>query len=140
MGIKGTAIKVCTSAAMAVTAVALSVTPASAGTNGSEYTRVQSCGALSCTALPVGRGTFTANGDKWEACDLSADGDRVVVEARWVSGGATHIYAATAANGNGTCGSYSKDIPEGVTVNLKVWHQDGANGTPKDVNAFRGVA
>ncbi|CAM5495712.1 hypothetical protein [Streptomyces aurantiogriseus] len=140
MNVKGIAAKAFTSTAIAVTAVALGSAPASAGTNGSEYTRAQSCGAISCTAIPVGKGTFTANGDKWEACDLSADGDRVIVEARWVSGGATHIYSATAASGEGTCATYSKDIPEGVTVNLKVWHQDGANGTPKDVNGFKGVA
>ncbi|CAM5495770.1 hypothetical protein [Streptomyces aurantiogriseus] len=140
MNIQGIAKKAVTAAAITVSAVALSTAPAWAGTNGHAYTDFEDCGVLSCTTIEAGEGFFTANGDQWKACDLLSDGDRVIVEARWVSGGATHIYSATAASGTGTCGTYTKDIPEGVTVNLKVWHQNGASGTPKDVTSFKGVA
>ncbi|MEU4043401.1 hypothetical protein ACK389_19950 [Streptomyces antibioticus] len=140
MNVKGIAKKVFTSTAIAVSAVALSSAPAWAGTNGHAYTDFEDCGILSCVTFESGEGFFTANGDKWKACDLLSDGHRVVVEARWVSGGATHVYPVAATGGSGTCATYTKDIPEGTTVNLRVWRQDGANGTPKDVTSFKGVA
>ncbi|MCZ0210356.1 hypothetical protein ACIG54_35725 [Streptomyces achromogenes] len=142
MNTKGMAKKALTATAVAVSAVALSTAPAFAGSNGHAYTDFESCSVLGtgCVMIETGEGWFTADGDKWKACDLYADGMRVVVEARWTSGGATHIYPAIADQGKGTCDTYSKDIPEGTKVSLKIWRQKGADGTPKDVTSFSGTA
>ncbi|MGW7409836.1 hypothetical protein ACWGI9_40105 [Streptomyces sp. NPDC054833] len=139
---RGIAKKALTAAAVAVSAVALGTAPASAqSSNAHGYAEFEDCGILSCITVETAEGWFQHDGDKWRVCDLHPDGHRAGASAIWYSGGAWHDYPAWATNGEGSCSDWvTKNIPEGTKVHLKVWDQEGANGSRQHLKEYIGYA
>ncbi|MFH9675722.1 hypothetical protein ACH4L5_26095 [Streptomyces sp. NPDC017405] len=73
---------------------------------------------------------------------MEADGDRAMVAVYWEDSGGSHYHRLAATRGAHTCesGGQGVDIPENKKVTLLVWHQDGADGSPKDEKRYSGTA
>lgn len=124
----------------AAAAVALSAAPSSAGTD----VRVSSyvCAHVAC-AYEAAEAFFISDGDDWKVCDRYADGDRAKMSITFVNdNGSTETDYLDATGGAGSCakGGVGVNIPEGHKVTVKVWHQNGAVGTPQDVATATGTA
>ncbi|MEV0739786.1 hypothetical protein AB0I51_28500 [Streptomyces sp. NPDC050549] len=130
--------------AVTASVLGLSATPAFAGTNAHGYSYFDDCSPLGtgCTRVQVAEGWFIADGDDWKVCDREADGDRAEISIYWEDSGGNHIHYLAATGGAGTCatGGAGVNIPEGKKVTLQVWHQNGADGSPKDRKTYTGTA
>ncbi|MEU1481338.1 hypothetical protein ACFYZ8_38005 [Streptomyces sp. NPDC001668] len=133
--------KLLTTAALTTAGLALAAAPAMAQSNAHGYASYESCGALSCITVETAEGWFTAEGETLKVCDIHPDGHRAAGELQWYSGGATHIYGAAATGGEGSCATWSdKDIPEGTSVTMRLWDQDGASGSRQHTKEYHGTA
>ncbi|MEY2247611.1 hypothetical protein AB8A21_32515 [Streptomyces sp. BF23-18] len=131
-----------TGVSVAAAAFALSVTPAFAGSNLHLQAYSEECTlGTSCIVIEHADGYFYYNGDSWKVCDNYPDGDRAVLHLFWSdsSGSWTRTIQDTNGSGN-SCATGSKNIDEGTTVYVSVWHQNGAGGTAKDVRNGTGKA
>ncbi|MER6914809.1 hypothetical protein ABT354_24305 [Streptomyces sp. NPDC000594] len=71
-------------------------------------------------------------GSRWKVCDLSADGMRAVAEVRDTSSGGLLLRIQDASGSAGSrCGEGHIYPPpySGQRLSLKVWVQNGANGS-----------
>ncbi|MFF4350567.1 hypothetical protein [Streptomyces sp. NPDC001530] len=133
--------KALTTAALTTAGLALAAAPASAQTNAHGYASYESCGILSCITIETAEGWFTAEGETLKVCDIYTDGHRAGAELEWYSGGAYHIYGAYATGGDGSCATWTdKDIPEGTSVTMRVWDQNGSTGSRQHLKTFHGTA
>ncbi|OQD54699.1 hypothetical protein BM536_022590 [Streptomyces phaeoluteigriseus] len=123
-------------------ALALSASPAFAGSNAHGYSYFESCGIISCVTLEPAEGWFYHDGDDWKVCDLMGDGDRAMISIYWEDSGGSHYHRLAATGGANTCvsGGAGVNIPEGKKVTLLVWHQNGADGSPKHQMRYFGTA
>lgn len=129
---------VATVGTVAAATVLLAASPSLAGTNVSVSSYV--CAQVAC-AYEAARATFTADGDTWKVCDEYADGDRAKMSISFTnSNGSVETDYTEATGGANTCVKDSVNIPEGHRVTVKVWHQNGAGGTPRDVATAYGTA
>ncbi|MFH9552092.1 hypothetical protein [Streptomyces sp. NPDC017435] len=124
----------------AAAALILAATPSLAGTD----VRVSSyvCAHVAC-AYEAAEAFFISDGDDWKVCDRYADGERAKMSITFVNGnGSTETDYLEATGGAGSCvkGGVGTNIPEGHKVTVKVWHQNGAQGTPQDVATAYGTA
>ncbi|MEU0051124.1 hypothetical protein ABZ299_15890 [Streptomyces sp. NPDC006184] len=131
-----------TGTAVIAAALAFSAAPAFAGSNAHGYSYFEDCSSLSCSEVRLAEGWFIADGDNWKVCDLEPDGDRAMISIYWEDSGGNHYHRLAAARGAGTCesGGQGVDIPENKKVTLTVWHQKGADGSPKDEKRYFGTA
>ncbi|MFG3172923.1 hypothetical protein [Streptomyces sp. NPDC048200] len=97
------------------TAVIFSASSASAGTNIAVHTTDAFAGGLA---------RWYEVGDELKACDQQADGLRVDVEMTYAGG---EIFFQN-NDGEGTCRSEVKNLPEGTKVKVTVCLRNGSNG------------
>ncbi|MFK0258420.1 hypothetical protein [Streptomyces sp. NPDC090445] len=117
-------------AAACGTALALGIaaTPAHAGEAG------PACGYEVCLGTTNGSATLYFDrygGSTWQVCDDAPDGKRAIAEVRSPSG---QVLRLQAAGGYGTCSTQQTLYPApagGSAVSLKVWVQNGSNGSPQ---------
>ncbi|MER7816954.1 hypothetical protein [Streptomyces sp. NPDC096153] len=124
----------------AAAAVVLTATPSFAGTDVTVSSYV--CSNVAC-AYEAARATFISYGDDWKVCDEYADGHRAKMSVTYTNGNGSIVTSyLDATGGAGTCvtGGGTTNIPEGNRVTVKVWHQNGAGGTPEDVATGYGYA
>ncbi|MFJ3227605.1 hypothetical protein ACIPJS_30250 [Streptomyces sp. NPDC086783] len=128
--------------AVAGTAVALSAAPAFAGDNAHAQSTSEECGLISCITVEHSEAWFYHDGDDWKICDTYGDGHRAKMSVYWSDSSGNHIHYLSATGGEGDCvsGGAGVNIPEGQRVTLKVWHQNGADGSPQDVDTDYGTA
>lgn len=122
--------------AAAAAAVALTATPAFAGSDLMITSWHYDCGNVTCVGWEAARAYFYHDGDDWKVCDMEADGYRAKMSVTWTdSGGDVNTLYTENTNGAGTCvtGGVGINIPEGNRVKVEVWHQDGATGSRQDV-------
>ncbi|MGA4803217.1 hypothetical protein ACPCAC_13575 [Streptomyces lavendulocolor] len=106
------------------------------------YSTHSGCNLVACS-YDAAKATFISNGDDWRVCDLASDGERAKASITYTnSNGSIVTHYTEATGGSGTCvnDGVGVDIPEGRRVTVKVWHQDGAGGTPRDVTTGYGTA
>ncbi|MER5586534.1 hypothetical protein ABT090_33530 [Streptomyces asoensis] len=74
-------------------------------------------------------------------CDRYVDGERAKISIVYGNGSTVTDYLE-ATGGASTCetGGVGTNIPEGNKVTIKVWHQNGAFGTPQNVDTSYGYA
>jgi hypothetical protein len=120
-------------------AMALVTSPAFAGENA--HAASYSISAIG-TATTHAEAYFYHDGDNWKVCDRASDGHRAKMALYWDDSAGNHVHYLSATGGKGSCesGGEGVNIPEGVSVHIQVWHQDGANGNRKDVANGYGVA
>lgn len=123
-----------TGAGAVAAAVTLSAAPAFAGTNLHLKSYSTDCGALGCITVEHADGFFYHDGDHWKVCDNHPDGHRAVLEVQWSDSGGSHVLRIQDTNDSGnSCATGNKNLLEGEKVTVITWHQDGANGCPKDM-------
>ncbi|GAA1170624.1 hypothetical protein GCM10009654_29790 [Streptomyces hebeiensis] len=72
-------------------------------------------------------------GGGWSVCDDDSDGMRAMAEVRYNG----QVLRLQTTSGYGSCSSDVNLYPSpvyGATISVKVWVQDGANGTPRFPN------
>ncbi|MER5479721.1 hypothetical protein ABT026_22540 [Streptomyces sp. NPDC002734] len=137
---KRNSLRAATMVGVAATCAVLGVGQAFAGTDVTVKSRVQLANGQSQL---VATGIFLHDGDDWQICDNSADGDRAVIAVSWhTPDGDLRTSTTSNTGGAGTCvtAGYGVDIAEGQEVVVQVWHQDGADGMPQDIARGIGYA
>ncbi|GHF33304.1 hypothetical protein GCM10018772_68660 [Streptomyces fumanus] len=74
------------------------------------------------------------SGGGWQVCDDDSDGMRAIAEVRY----STQVLRLQTTSGYGSCSSEQYLYPRpvyGAKISVKVWVQDGANGTPRYPNS-----
>jgi hypothetical protein len=129
-----------TGLAATASALILSTVPAFAGSNAHAQSTSEDCGVISCITVEHSEAWFYHDGDHWKVCDTYADGDRAKMSVYWSDSKGNHILYTSATGGEGDCQTGNHNIPEGEEVTLQVWHQNGADGSRKDVDTAHGKA
>lgn len=129
-----------TGLAATASALALSTAPAFAGSNAHAQSKSENCGVISCITVEHAEAWFYHDGDHWKVCDTYADGDRAKMSVYWSDSTGNHIIYTSATGGSGDCETGNHNIPEGEEVTLQVWHQSGADGSPKHRKTATGKA
>ncbi|WP_338677578.1 hypothetical protein V1460_34835 [Streptomyces sp. SCSIO 30461] len=116
----------------AVGAVMLASTPAYAGSNGSAVSIDMDSSGLRTWRAQT---SFYHDGDSWKVWDTASDGHRAGGSVYWSDSAGNHQIVTwdTSGSDDGVYGSGSYNIPEGVRVTIRSWHQNGSNGTAEDI-------
>jgi hypothetical protein len=122
-------------------AVGLAATIGSGTAFAGTSAKVQSYSILiTGTAVVHAEGNFQHDGEQISICDERSDGDRAVMQIGYSDSTGDYVKMIQATGGLGDCTTYNWSAPEGESIWINVWHQNGSDGAKEDLTRGSAVA